>query len=366
MNEQDGKIKILDSVRAIATIAVFVFHAGFLFSYPQNSIINPYRLVLFSGTVGVSMFFVLSGFLLFYQMYKKQEPLTKKEVWNYAKKRMLRIFPLYYFSLFIIVLFLRPDILSAPDGLRSILYNLVFLRGIKGPNGGGTIAIDPVYWTLVIEVHFYALLPIFYYIFFKFKNAYPFFALILLGLGYRVTAALLLHNPSMQILRFTPANFDFFAFGMLGAYLYVRRVKWLEYMRKSYFQPLLLLVFILFWRFYDFDFLPTMPYILMPTFFGLILMFCILAFVMNEKTSLSKIFTSPPVLFIAKISFSVYIWHAIVIDKVSRLGFSGVEQFFIDILVTLGVSTITYYLIEAPFLVFKSKRNSQIMPVSGL
>ena len=355
MEKETGKIYFLDSVRAIATLAVFMFHAGYLLVYPQNKVLNLVRFVTYGGTVGVSMFFVLSGFLLFYQMYKKEEALTRAELWNYAKKRMLRILPLYYFSLFFIILFLRPYILTAPDGLRSILFNLVFLRGIKGANGGGTITIDPVYWTLVIEMHFYFLLPIFYYIFFKFKNIRPFLAVILLGFGYRMALVAFVHNPTMQMLRFTPANFDFFAFGMLGAYLYTHRVKWLESIGKGYIQALLIVVFILFVRFYDLDFNPTFSYVLAPVFLGLIIALGMLSFIANNRTLLSKFLTSAPIPFIAKISFSVYIWHALVIQKVDYLLISNNAKFFLSVIITLIVSTISYYVVEAPFLRLKPK-----------
>ena len=353
MDQGSGKIKFLDSMRAVATMAVFIFHAGYLlFSYPdhQAGIINLTRFVYFGGTVGVSMFFVLSGFLLFYQMIDRDEPVTKAMLWRYAKKRMLRILPLYYFSLFFIILFLKPDILFVPDGLRSILFNLFFLRGIKGSNGGGTITIDPVYWTLVIEMHFYVLLPIFYYIFRKYKKMLWFFILILIGLAYRIAVIAVFKSPSMQLLRFTPANFDFFAFGMLGAYLYANYGRLFEFIGKSYLQMLSLLVFLLFWRFYDFDFLPTSAYVLMPILLGAILMFCLLSFVVNAKTFLSKLFTSTPMLFVAKISFSIYVWHALVIQKVDGLLVSNNAKFLLSVIITLIVSTVSYYAVEAPFL----------------
>lgn len=362
MNERIEKIKILDSVRAIATASVFLFHAGYLLTYSQNKLFSPVRFVTFGGTVGVCIFFVLSGWLLFYQLYRHDRALTKSDLWDYTKKRLFRILPLYYFSLFFIVLLLRPEILSAPDGIRSILYNLVFLRGIKGAGGGGTITINPVYWTLVIEMHFYFLLPIFYYLFYPFRNIKPFLAVIFLGLAYRAALITFLPVPSMQLLRFTPANFDFFAIGMLGAYLYVRKVKWLELLGKEYMQVLSILGLLVFVRFYDLEFLPTWSYVFAPIFLGLIIILIIISFIFNNRSCLSRLFTIKPILFIGKISYSIYVWHAIVIPRVDMLDISGNYKFLLNIVITLIVSTITYYAVEAPFLRLKSRENPILSP----
>ncbi len=354
---QKNRIKTFDSVRAAAMIAVFLFHVGYLFSYSPDSIINFQRLIYFSGTVGVSIFFVLSGFLLFYQMYKNNEPLNKKRLWEYVKKRSLRILPLYYFSLFFIVLVLRHDILFGDGGARTIINNILFIRDIR-PDGAPKLTINPVYWSLVIEIHFYVLLPIFYYIFYKLQKVYWFFLIALLGILYRSILVFVVGDPSMQFLRFTPANFDFFAFGMLGAYLYIHRGRWFGYLGKTYIQVFSLLALVLFVRFYDLDFLPTVSYIFAAPILGLLVTFSMLSFLANEGTLFARIGNSRPILFIAQISFSIYIWHAIIFGYVEMLAVSNFIKVILNIGITLVVSVITYYLIEAPFLKLKQKKSS--------
>jgi len=355
------KFKTLDAVRALATMMVFIFHAGYLLPsfINQSNKFGLGKFIYVGGTVGVSVFFVLSGFLLFYQMYKKKEGLDAEKVKDYTRKRLLRILPLYYFSLFFIVFVFKRDMIFAQDGLRSIIYNLFFIRGIKGANGGGTITINPVYWSLIVEMHFYFFLPIFYYIFNKYKKVSLFFILALLGILYRIIIVTKLGNPSMQLLRFTPANFDFFAFGMLGAYLYVNHSKLLNFLGKAHSQIICLSVFLLFIYFYDLDFLPTLSYIFAATLLGIITILCILSFLSNEQSFLGKLFTSTPVLFVGKISFSIFIWHTVVINQFGGTALSSATQFILDAFVTLVVSTISYYAIEAPFLKLKSKFDSR-------
>lgn len=352
---EKSRIKTFDSVRAAATIAVFLFHVGYLFSYSQHSVINVQRLIYFSGTVGVSIFFVLSGFLLFYQMYKNNEPLNKERLLQYIQKRALRILPLYYFSLFFIVLALRHDILFGSGGVRTIINNILFIRDIH-PDGTPKLTINPVYWSLVVEIHFYILLPIFYFIFYKLQKVYLFFLVALLGVLYRSILVFVVGDPSMQFLRFTPANFDFFAFGMLGAYLYIHRGRWFNYIGKTFIQALSLLALVVFVRFYDLDFLPTVSYIFAAPILGILVTFSMLSFLANEQTYIARVCNSRPILFIAQISFSIYIWHTIVFGYVEALVVSNAVKIALNIGITLTVSIITYYLIEAPFLRLKRRK----------
>ncbi|MEI8361146.1 MAG: acyltransferase [bacterium] len=351
---QDKRIKTFDIVRSFATILVFIFHAGYLLNYSRDGVIDWYKLNFVTGTVGVCVFFVLSGFLLFYQLYKNHEGLDKSRLLVYIKNRLFRILPLYYFSIFFIIIFLRHDIFLAEDGLRSVLYNLIFIRGIKGSNGGATITINPVYWSLLVEMHFYFILPIFYYFFYKYKKLYLFLILIALGLGYRLFLVYFIKTPSMQFMRFTPANLDFFAIGMLGAYCYVNGYNWVRSMGGMFFQALALIVFFLFIYWFDLNFAPTISYIFAPIFLSIIIVFGMLSFLSNENTAIVRLFSVRPIMFIAKISFSIYIWHAIIIGVVEKMPYTNIHKYILNILITLVFSTITYYLIEEPFIKLKT------------
>ncbi len=360
------RIKTFDAVRAVATMAVFLFHAGYLLPFYSDSVtdyfspvtfINLHKLVYVCGTVGVSIFFVLSGFLLFYQMYKGGEQMDAKKLKDYIRKRLLRILPLYYFSIFFIVFIFRQDILFADGGIKAIIYNLFFIRGIHA-DGASKITINPVYWSLIIEMHFYFILPIFYYFFYKYQKILWFLMLAVMGIAYRSILVLFVSNPTMQLLRFTPADLDFFAFGMMGAYFYVRYNRRLEFLGRNYFQWTVLAAFFLFIYFYNLNFSPTIAYVFAPTLLGAITTLVIISFLINERSFLVRTATCWPILFIARISFSVYIWHAILIGQIEHLAINNLSKFFLSIISTLALATATYYLVEAPFLKIKSKKQS--------
>jgi peptidoglycan/LPS O-acetylase OafA/YrhL len=94
-----GHVAELDGIRGIAVLAVVAFHFGG--PIPPHS--NWIRIILGSitgmGWLGVSLFFVLSGFLITGILLKTKQ--SKNYLKSFYIRRALRILPLYYFSVFL-------------------------------------------------------------------------------------------------------------------------------------------------------------------------------------------------------------------------------------------------------------------------
>lgn len=157
-NKAKGAIDSLDGVRALAFLIVLAFHVGIITSqlglWTAKGM--PFLVVFaMSGFSGVTLFFVLSGFLLFLPY---SQALLFKKSWPEAKiyyvRRILRIFPLYYFSLFLLVMFHNPYLL-APHNWIHLLPFLTFTM-----NFDNSQAIDGPFWTLAVEFQYYLLLPL--------------------------------------------------------------------------------------------------------------------------------------------------------------------------------------------------------------
>jgi peptidoglycan/LPS O-acetylase OafA/YrhL len=161
-NQQTGKkntIAVLDGVRGIAVLMVIVFHINRMTgdnlwsrtAYPLATSIST------AGGTGVTLFFVLSGFLLFMPfakalLYKTHWPLARV----FYMRRVLRIIPGYYVSLFLIILFMHPEYLLR-DHLK---YLALFLTLFMDSSRATFRQINGPLWTLATEWQFYMLLPL--------------------------------------------------------------------------------------------------------------------------------------------------------------------------------------------------------------
>jgi peptidoglycan/LPS O-acetylase OafA/YrhL len=140
-----GHLDALDALRGMAIGFVVFGHY-----VPYNIVRGDAALVLAPFAVGgVILFFMLSGFLIDHNLERDGH------IVRYALRRIFRIIPAYWTAIAIILLFERFVTHSHSYGLREILLNLTLLSDVfPAP------LISAVFWTLLIEVKFYAIAPI--------------------------------------------------------------------------------------------------------------------------------------------------------------------------------------------------------------
>src|SRR5579885_1797110 len=155
-----GAIASLDGVRAIACLIVIAYHISLMARDTRLWTVNGHPIttaVVLSGGAGVTLFFVLSGFLLFLPYAKA---LLFEQPWQGARlfylRRVLRIIPGYYFSLVLLVMFSQSQYLQPQRWGQLLLFPLFLMdssqktfQQLNGP-----------YWTLAIEWQYYLLLPL--------------------------------------------------------------------------------------------------------------------------------------------------------------------------------------------------------------
>jgi len=158
--DRPGAIPALDGLRGIAILMVVVYHAAESFDPPHGGLfaLGSWDLAtpLYSGWLGVNLFFALSGFLITWHLLRRWTPeVGGGEISVYLTKRWLRIVPTYYVVLFIAAFELTPHHPIEPGalGLR-ISYHMLFLQdylpgSILGP-----------FWSLGVEEKFYLLMPL--------------------------------------------------------------------------------------------------------------------------------------------------------------------------------------------------------------
>jgi peptidoglycan/LPS O-acetylase OafA/YrhL len=145
------RFPLFDALRAFAALGVLVSHAGYLAGASQDAW---YGSVVAQGSVGVTVFFVISGFLLYRPFLAADlDGRPRARLRDYSRRRVLRIIPAYWLALTVIA-----AILTLPGVFNGDAWRYYLLLQVYEPAtvGGGLVAA----WSLCIEVSFYAYLPL--------------------------------------------------------------------------------------------------------------------------------------------------------------------------------------------------------------
>jgi peptidoglycan/LPS O-acetylase OafA/YrhL len=216
------RFPMLDGVRAIAALSIVVLHVSDRSGFSQHEIVGALTARL---NVGVALFFVLSGFLLYRPFVAARvDGRPASTVAHYLRRRALRILPGYWVAL------------AVTAGVGWVTFALGWWRyafflqpyNIYSLFSG----INPA-WTLSIEVLFYISLPVWVVVARRLLTGRPravqlraelwaVGALAVFGIAFR-TAAVLIQNTSLWVISY-PAHLAWFAGGMGLALLSL----WLE------------------------------------------------------------------------------------------------------------------------------------------
>jgi peptidoglycan/LPS O-acetylase OafA/YrhL len=143
------RIQALTGLRAIAAIMVFLYHNR---KYWREDIPDFLLLFLNECQAGVSIFFVLSGFLIAYT-YKNKPLDSKKEYLKYLLVRLIRIFPVYLVIL---------TLMYCDNGFANTKETLLTYTLLHGLSDKFNLSGIPQSWSLTVELCFYTLAPFIY------------------------------------------------------------------------------------------------------------------------------------------------------------------------------------------------------------
>ena len=171
METKSVYFKNLDAIRFIGAMFVFLQHAFIPFSYQfkvENPILSKFITFVTTGGIGVSLFFVLSGFLLTYLIITEVETTGKLNLKNFYIRRFLRIWPLYFAVVvlwFVIFNGVKSFFGFEFTNYSNIFMHLSFLSNfdlIKIYQSGQGIhgMFQNINWSVSIEEQFYLFWPL--------------------------------------------------------------------------------------------------------------------------------------------------------------------------------------------------------------
>ena len=160
-----GRTEMIDGLRGWLALGVFFTHVVAMYSYQLtgkwSSALAPFYAL--TGHVGVSLFFVITGFLFWTKVLRADGALNAGSLY---RSRILRLTPMYLVSVLAVMAVvaalsgfsLRTDPMSLLRELRSWLsFGFMYAGDINGVKDAHRI--NAVYWTLAYEWMFYLALP---------------------------------------------------------------------------------------------------------------------------------------------------------------------------------------------------------------
>ena len=344
-------IPSLNGLRAICILFVICHHldivTGVFQVIKKNYWLKPLGDLITDGQLGVNVFFIISGFLITKLLLKEEKNHQTISLKFFFYRRALRIFPAYYFVLFIYFTLQIFNIikLSEASWLTSLTYNKYF--------NWREDMISSHFWSLSIEEHFY----IFWPLIFLLGNKSRKITTILIIISVPLVRVYLFYFPIPWVNSLTIfLRADALSTGCFIA-LYFNEIMILfkKHLQKTFWISLLCLVFIRYapslleYNSFRFIFIP------LGTSFGtlanIFIGFIILYSVYGPKNTVYKILNSKILNHIGVLSYSLYLWQQIFI-------FGGDYWFTIfpyNLILTYIFALISYYSIEKYFLKFKSK-----------
>ena len=328
----------IDGLRALAVMSVILFHAN---------IIN-------GGFLGVDIFFVISGYLISYQIIDEIKNYGKFSFSNFYKRRVKRILPVLFviklITLILGIIFFNPSSLNdlASSAISSLFFisNFYFWDISLDYNAQRAIFYPLLHtWSLSVEEQYYILFPLFL-VYFQKKRL----MLILISISiisFILANLLSLYYDSLNFYLIITRIWEF-AFGFFAAHnhLHQKKTTILDKINKNLIHIVSIIILTSCMFIYDKNLKHPSIFTLLPvlsTFF--------LINYQSNNSIVYKLLSLKPLIFIGLISYSLYLWHYPIFSFSQHLELIE-GNFFKKVLlgiITISLSILSYYLIEKRF-----------------
>ncbi|MEU7149359.1 acyltransferase [Streptomyces sp. NPDC045456] len=147
-----NRLAALDGLRLLAALMVVFYHYVALarpWGHDTSTIFPAVRGAAQYGWLGVEVFFLISGFVICMSVWGRS-------LGDFAVSRVSRLFPAYWAGILLTTLVVKmwPEVDSF-RGLDRVINNLSMLQ-----SGDDSPDVDPVYWTLFVELKFYLIMVV--------------------------------------------------------------------------------------------------------------------------------------------------------------------------------------------------------------
>jgi peptidoglycan/LPS O-acetylase OafA/YrhL len=341
---QESRLTSVDGLRGLSIAMVMLGHAMVTIRWLPRWLV-PGILVLGNAGLGVSFFFVISGYLITHLLLKEFEAYGKISFYNFYVRRVTRIFPAFYiYLIFLGALSFLGLVAVTPTDLivaGSFLWNYL-------PVTSGSWWLGQT-WSLCIEEQFYLLWPA---------------TLVLLGRknAWRVALFIVCAEPAIRVLTYLAwpslrgwipvmlhTRADILMFGCLLALSDGRDAFYRVLNRLS--QPICLSLAAIFVflvsPFLELHFRGAYVLPIGFTLEGLSIAVIVFKVLRQPGSAIARILKSPPLVWTGIISYSLYLWQQLFLTPMNET-LAGI--FPISLLFAYLLAATSYYMVERPIL----------------
>jgi peptidoglycan/LPS O-acetylase OafA/YrhL len=297
--------------------------------------------------MGVNLFFILSGFVLYRPYYLGTRSFVNgKDIWLFYKHRFLRLYPLLTFNLLVCLLLMGP---VNKERLSSFAMSLFALSCFSQQHL--LPALNPVLWSLAVELWFSVLFPFLVLAINRVGFRLVFVAILLIALLTRIAGMFYLHpNTNISLLRDSlGGRIDDFLIGMLLVSAYERYNGFADLSNTHICLAAFVSMIMLFTGFIGWDFtilgvytwysLPLLNNCVQLGFMGLVVL------AVKRNGVFHKLFRLWFLQVSGMMCFSLYIWHYLFVSAID-LSLPFVYNYLFYLLFTYCLSAFTYRYIE--------------------
>lgn len=338
----------LDHLRFFAALLVAVYHFH-RYLMPDLSL-NPILMFIREGETGVSLFMVLSGFILTRIAYGKEIDYR-----SFVYNRLLRIYPLYLTAVLVI----------AYSGNRNTDFLSLLQMLTPFANAGAILGASkfPHIWTIAVEFQFYLAFP---FLVAALKKQHTSYIFGLVAMAVLIRVILFINDGTVQDAAYSTiiGRFDQFVIGMGAALLYAARPRLLA-------SPLALTgavvgVYAWFYVFtawthggyYGTNAGSSIAWVFSPAIEAAVWAALMLAYL--EQSWKMPSLADKTLAYLGSTSFSMYIWHYPIIllfrkhPEVSITGIWYIDFILMVLPTILIISSLSFHVIEKPFFAFRT------------
>lgn len=322
-------IPSLDGARAVAILIVIASHYGLGFFVP--------------GNFGVTLFFFISGYLITHLLFLELSEHDRVAVFDFYVRRFLRLAPALITT--VVSVSLGYHLLVGPIPWGQFFAGIFYYTNYY-TIAGGSIAMPIVpLWSLAIEEHYYIAFPAIFILFCRAPARF----LLLLSIAavacliWRLFLVFGLHVSVTYTHIATDTRIDSILYGAILATLARTRGR-IDALQHPLAIAVGTLGLLLTFAIRNDTFRETLRYslqglALLPIFYGLIL---------SGPNAVREALESPIMVWIGKLSYSLYLWHEAVAHFVGGV-VSGWVHYPIALALTFVAAALSYYVVETPF-----------------